>query len=316
MMHRTGRRGPPEPWVHRSVADETYAVTLITGVINTYQEAGNIRTAIASLRGWCDEIVVVDQHSTDGTREIAAAEGARVLLTEPTGFVEAARQVGIDAAGGTWIVVLDADELVHPELARELRRIAEADALDVVRIPRKNIMLGRWMRYGMWWPNCKPRFFRKGSLVISDRIHMGLRPVAGARILELPWREEMAIWHYSYHSLEDLVEKSNRYSSVEARQAGVKRNRKARPLPMLKAAAENLWDEYIKGRGYRDGTAALTVAVTRAYYRFLVLAKTWDEPGAGDRLAHHEASKRRLLGLPPVGAPMAPAEEAKPEERA
>lgn len=117
-------------------------MTLITGVINTYQEAGNIRTSIASLRGWCDEIVVVDQHSTDGTREIAAAEGARVLLTEPTGFVEAAaRQVAIDAAQGTWIVVLDADELVHPDLAKELRRIAEADEADVIGMPHKNIML-------------------------------------------------------------------------------------------------------------------------------------------------------------------------------
>lgn len=117
--------------------------------------------------------------------------------------------------------------------------------------------------------------FKKGSLTISDRIHMGPGPVPGARIVELPWREEMAIWHYSYHSLEDLVEKSNRYSSVEARRAGAKRNRKARPLPMLKAAAENLLrDEYIKGRGYKDGTAAPWSPCNRAYYRFLVLAKT------------------------------------------
>ena len=283
-------------------------MTLITGVINTYQEAGNIRTAIASLRGFCDEIIVVDQHSTDGTREIAAAEGARVMLTEPTGFVEAARQVGVDAADGTWIVVLDADELVHPQLARELRRIAEAGEVDVVRVPRKNIMLGRWMRYGMWWPNCKPRMFRKGALVISDRIHMGLRPVPGARVIELPWREEMALWHYSYHSLEDLVEKSDRYSSVEARQAGLKRTRRARPIGMVRAAARSLWDEYLRGGGYRDGTAGLAVAVTRAYYRFLVLAKTWDEPSAARRLEAYERSKRRLLGLPdePLDAPGSP----------
>ena len=170
----------------------------------------------------------------------------------------------------------------------------------------------------MWWPNCKPRFFRKGSLVIDGGIHMGLRPVPGARIVELPWREEMAIWHYSYHSLGSLVEKSNRYSSVEA-PAGAKRNRKARPLPMLRAGAQNLWDEYIRGRGYRDGTAALTVAVTRAYYRFLVLAKTWDEPGAGDRLTEYDVAERGLLGLPPVDAPVDatvdPTEDATPVER-
>ena len=281
-------------------------MTLITGVINTWQEAGNIRTAIAGLRGWCDEIVVVDQHSPDGTAAIAEAEGARVILCERTGFVEAARQIGIDAATGDWVLALDADEIVHPVLATELRRIAEAGTADVVRIPRKNIILGRWMRYGQWWPNAKPRFFRKDRLIVGDRIHAGLVPAPGARVIELDAREELALWHYSYHDLDDLVEKTNRYTSVEARQAGTKKRRRARPLHMVRETGRNLWDEYLSQQGYRDGTAALAVAVTRAYYRFLALAKTWDEPAAATRLADYEASKRRLLGLPAVDAAVGP----------
>lgn len=277
-------------------------MTLISGVINTWQEAANIRTAIASLRGWCDEIIVVDQHSPDGTAAIAEAEGARVILCERTGFVEAARKLGVDAAAGSWILALDADELVHPDLGRELRRIAETDAADVVRIPRKNIILGRWMRYGQWWPNAKPRFFRREALIVGEKIHAGLVPAPGARVLELPARPEMALWHYSYHSLEDLVEKTNRYTSIEARQAGARRRARARPVRMLREAGRSFWDEYLARQGYRDGTAALAVAVTRAYYRFLSLAKTWDEPAAVVRLDTYERSKRRLLGLPPMDA--------------
>jgi glycosyltransferase involved in cell wall biosynthesis len=275
-------------------------LTRITGIINTWQEAGNIRTAIAGVRGWCDEVIVVDQHSPDGTADIAAAEGARVILCEKTGFVEAARRIGIDAADGEWVLALDADEIVHPDLGRELRRIAEADEADVVRIPRKNIILGRWMRYGQWWPNAKPRFFKRDQLIVGDRIHAGLVPAPDARVLELPAREELALWHYSYHSLEDLVEKTNRYTTVEARQAGAKRRKRARPWLMVRETARNLWDEYLSQGGWRDGTAGLAVAVTRAYYRFLSLAKTWDEPAAATRPADYEASKRRLLGLPPA----------------
>jgi glycosyltransferase involved in cell wall biosynthesis len=278
----------------------TAPAPLITGIINTWQEAANIRTAIASLRGWCDEIIVVDQYSPDGTAAIAEAEGARVISCERTGFVEAARRIGIEAAAGGWVLALDADELVHPALGPELRRIASEGAVDVVRIPRRNIILGRWMRHGQWWPNAKPRFFRKEALVVRDQIHAGLVPAPGARVIELPARPEMALWHYSYHSLEDLVEKTNRYTSVEARQAHDKARRRAGPRRMIKASAQVLWREYIREQGFRDGTAGLAVAVTRAYYRFLAIAKTWDDAAAQDRLAAYEASKRALLGLPPA----------------
>ena len=126
--------------------------------------------------------------------------------------------------------------------------------------------------------------------------------------MELPAREELALWHYSYHSLEDLVEKTNRYTSIEARQAGDRKHKRARPLTMLREAGRNLWIEYISQAGWRDGTPALAVAVTRAYYRFLSLAKIWDEPGRVGRLESYEASKRRLLGMRacrphPSGAP-------------
>jgi glycosyltransferase involved in cell wall biosynthesis len=259
-------------------------MTRISGVVNTFEEAANIRFALGSLLPWCDEVIVVDQLSTDGTAEIAREMGARVHTHERTGFVEPARRFAVDQATGDWILILDADEVVPPALGRRLRAIADADEpIDAVEIPNVNILLGRWTRYGKWWPGRKPRFFRRDALVLSPAIHAGIRPADGARVLELEARKELAIWHFSYHSVRDLVEKANRYSSIQARQRAEARARKAgirRPNPRraLLAGGSKLWAEYVMGGGYRDGWAGLVVGLTRAYFGFIERVKQWDEP--------------------------------------
>jgi len=270
----------------------------ISGIINTRNEATNIRYSVASLASWCDEVIVMDQDSADGTVEIARAAGASVLSHPHTGFVEAARKAAVDAATGDWLMVLDADELVPPDLGPVLRAIAERGETDVVMVPRKNIILGRWLRYGQWWPNRKPRFFRRDAMDINDRIHAGLAPQPGARRLLLPEREDQALWHFSYDSLEDLLEKTNRYTSVEARQR-VGRSRPMSTQRLFRGAARSFWREYVRGGGRQDGHTGLIVAVIRSFYWFLMVGKTWDEPARRSRPHEYELAKARLLGLEP-----------------
>ncbi len=268
---------------------------LISGIINTRNEAQNIRYAVSSLTSWCDEVIVMDQESTDGTAIIARAAGATVLSHAHTGYVEAARQAAVDAALGEWLMILDADEIVPPMLGPLLRDISRGDAADIVMIPRKNIILGRWLRYGQWWPNRKPRFFRRGAVHIRDVIHSGLVPHIDAKRLPIPAREDVALWHYSYDSFDDLLEKTNRYTTVEARQRAKVRRTTARG--MFRSAIKSFWREYVRGGGVRDGMTGLSVAVVRAFYRFLVEVKSWDESARRTRLADYEDSKARLLGL-------------------
>ncbi len=285
------------------------ATAKISGIINTRNEAANIRYSVASLVGWCDEVIVMDQESEDGTAEIARAAGATVLSHPHTGFVEAARAAAVDIATGDWLMILDADEIVPPALGPLLRDIAESGRADVVMIPRKNIILGEWLQYGQWWPNRKPRFFRRDALSISDRIHAGLVPQPGARRLLLPEAEDGALWHFSYDSLEDLVEKTNRYTSVEARQR-VGRSRPMSAKRLFRGAAKSFWREYVRGGGRRDGHAGLLVAVIRSFYWFLMVGKTWDEPARRTRLEAYERSKAQLLGLDVVTPPSAAAPAA------
>jgi glycosyltransferase involved in cell wall biosynthesis len=285
-------------------------------------EAANIRFSLGSLLPWCDEVIVVDQHSEDGTAAIAREMGATVLEQERTGFVEPARQYGVDHATADWIMILDGDEVVHPGLARHLRDLADRDEpVDAVFLPNVNIMLGRWVRYGKWWPGRKVRFFRRGGLELSGRIHAGIRPVRGARRLLLPARKDLAVWHFSYHSLTDMVEKANRYSSVEARQRAERRRRartrpRPRPRAALVAAARRLWREYIRGGGYRDGIAGLAIGVTRAYYSFLETAKEWDEPRIAERLAAYDRVRSTLLAGFGPGPAEGASEPARPEDHA
>jgi glycosyltransferase involved in cell wall biosynthesis len=268
----------------------------ISGLINTWNEAENIRYAVASLLPWCDEVLVVDQMSEDGTAEIARGMGARVIEVEPTGYVEIIRKSSVEMATGDWIMVLDADEIVHPRLGPRLREVAESGDWDVVKIPRRNVILGQWLRHGQWWPNDKRRFFHKDHIDIRVEMHGGFHAAPGAREIILPPDPEVCLWHFSYHSLEDLVWKSNRYTTVQAWQRA-RPTRSPGPRKWLRVTWRMAWKEFVKGRAWKDGRAGIAVSVIRVFDRFLVQAKEWDELASRGRAEAYQAEKERILGL-------------------
>jgi glycosyltransferase involved in cell wall biosynthesis len=299
----------------------------ISGMINTLNEADNIRQALGSLLPWCDEVIVVDQHSEDGTAEIAREMGAIVHAFDRTGFVEPARHFAFQQTTGDWVMILDADEIVPAPLARRLRELADRDEpWDAVTFANVNILLGRWTRYGKWWPGYKPRFFRREALVLTPKIHAGIRPVKGARVLEMEPRKDLAIWHFSYHSVGDMVDKANRYSGFEAGQRADRKVPRPDVKRALKAGGTRFWREYLRGRGYQDGWVGLTVGITRAFYAYMEKVKQWDEPRVADRLRSYDRTKAKLLdgyagfdrpggsgGIPAAtSAPQPPQEPAQP----
>ncbi len=325
---RTGRREPPHPPVGslrratgaqpagrrieacRSVRDEARSrvSARISGVIVAFNEEANIRWSVGSLVPWCDEVVVVDQESADRTAEIARELGARVVSHPNTPIVEESRAFSVEQATGDWIVLLDADEMIPATLARRLREIADgADAPDVVMIPRVNVVLGRWARVGAKnWPNRHPRFFRRGAVTLSGAIHRGIEVPELSLREKLPARNSAAIWHFSYESVADMMEKFDRYTSREARQSLDAGRPPATPRDLLVEPAAWLWSNYVRLQGYRDGVPGLIVAIARAYYSFMLAAKTWDLSRLDRRLADRDRMRARLLdGYPGVVAPFA-----------
>lgn len=270
----------------------------IAGVVNTLDEAHNIRYALGTLLSWCDDVVVVDQHSSDGTPQIAREMGARVFDHEWTGGIgDAARAYAVDRADGEWILILDADEMIPPALAQWLReQVAQDPAVDVFMLPRANIIFGRFMRHGTNWPSRRARFFRRDAVRISGRIHHGLEPRPGARLRNVPARPELAIWHFSYRDIASLVQKIDRYTTIEVQQATERGERPPRSARRFLASAGRwFWRSYLRDRGYRDGTGGLVLAVSRAYYRFLRASKAWEQPRLAARDARIVAVRDQLV---------------------
>ena len=140
----------------------------ISLVISTLNEESNISDCILSAQKLVDEIVVVDMNSEDRTVEIAKSLGAHVHLIEQRPFVDPTRNHAIEQATGDWILLLDADERLTPELGRELLDIAEKDRADSVTVHFDTYMFGRHIRYSGWQGDKHCRFFKKGYLQYPD----------------------------------------------------------------------------------------------------------------------------------------------------
>jgi len=268
----------------------------ITGLINTWNEAETIRYAVESLRTWCDEVLVVDQQSSDDTARIARACGAKVIEVEATGYVEVIREMSVAMTEHDWVMVLDSDEVVHPNLGKRLREIAETGEANVVRIPRRNMILGREMEHGQWWPNAKRRFFHKDHIDIRVEMHGGFHAAEGATEIMLPMDRECCLWHYSYHNIADVVWKSQRYTTVQAWQRS-RSGRTPGPRRWFRVAVRQAWKEFVKGRAWRDGAPGIAVSVVRIMDRFLVQAKQWDETASHQRAEEYQRMKEEMLGL-------------------
>ena len=269
----------------------------ISGVVIALNEAQQLHYALSTLLPWCDEVIVVDQHSEDDTASIAERMGATVYQHDRTGGIaDPARRFAVSRASGDWIFILDADEMVPPTLAAQLRELADSEpAIDVVMVPRANVILGRWIRHGNNWPSRHARFFRPGSLLMTDRIHRSIEPAPGTRRHKLAADPGLAIWHFPGGNLSDLVRKVDRYTDIEARQAYARGRRVDHPIQLFPEAIRFFWRQYLRGRGYRDGTMGLAVAITRTYYRVLTAAKLWELPRSKARAAQVTLLRDRLL---------------------
>jgi len=272
-------------------------VARISGVVIALNEAHQLHYALSTLLPWCDEVIVVDQHSEDDTARIAEEMGATVYQHDRTGGIaDPARRFAVGKASGDWVFILDADEMIPPSLARHLRELVEPDPeIDVVLVPRANLILGRWIRHGNNWPSRHARFFRPGSLLMTDRIHKSIEPAPGTRRHKLAAEPALAIWHFPGGNLSDLVRKVDRYTDIEARQAYARGRRVDRPLQLFPEALKYFWRQYVKGRGYRDGTMGLAIAVTRTFYRILTAAKLYELPRKKARKEEVRLVRERML---------------------
>jgi len=249
-------------------------------VINTLNEEKNLPRCLKAVRGWVDEIVVVDMHSEDKTRQIAKKAGARVYKHKRTGYVEPARNFAISKAKGEWILVVDADEVVSGGLKKRIDKIIKKPGADYYRVPRKNIIFGKWIKHSRWWPDYNIRFFRKGFVDWSEIIHSV--PVTTGKGADLEAKEENALVHYHYESIEQFVVRMNNYTSRHA-ELLVKDGYKFDWSDLVRKPGGEFLSRYFAGEGYKDGVHGLALAGLQALSELVLYLKVWQKEGFSEK---------------------------------
>ncbi len=258
----------------------------ISVVINTLNEEQNLPHALGSVRSWADEIVVVDMYSDDRTVEIAREFGAKVFLHERLGFADPARAYANEQASGDWILSLDADEMVPLPLSKELIRIAAAGTADVVRVPFSSYWFGTPLMHTGLGPRREwhYRFFRKGYLEAVPTVHNNLHPKSGSRITGIKYQPGLAILHFAYLDSKDFLEKLDRYTDIEARQA-VERGERVTFAGVAYRAIKELGSRYVKGAGFLDGWRGAYITLLYTFYRIVSAGKLYELDSLGGRAA-------------------------------
>lgn len=244
----------------------------ISVVINTLNEAKNLPRAIASVKNLADEVIVVDMESDDGTPNIAEKLDAHVFSHKRVGYVEPARNFAISKATGEWILILDADEEIGQELNKLIKRTIEKPKADYYRIPRKNIIFGKWMKHSRWWPDYNIRLFKKGRVSWNEMIHSV--PVTTGKGTDLPEKESLAIIHHHYDSIEQFIERMNRYTTTNA-ETRVKEGYKFSWKDLIERPMQEFFSRYFFGLGYKDGVHGLALSLLQAFSELSVYLKIW-----------------------------------------
>lgn len=235
----------------------------VSAVLITLNEERNIEAAIRSV-SWASEVVVVDAFSSDSTQEICRRLGAKFFQREWKGYVDQ-KNFALDQACKSWVLTLDADERVSADLQNEILQLPE-EGPKGYRIPRRTRFLNQWIDHTSWSPDYQLRLFdRHFGRWHGGRIHETVR-VEG-RVTEL----KNPLLHYSYGSIDDFLERLQRYSRLAAEDC-YERGVRARWHHLLGHPAAAFCKSYFLKRGFQDGLAGLSVSVLAGisvFFRYL-----------------------------------------------
>jgi len=244
-------------------------VPRLSAIVITRNEAANIAACLASV-AFCDERIVVDCGSDDGTVDAARQSGARVETRPWEGF-GAQKNFALSLAAGDWVLSIDADERVSAALAAEIEQAIAGGGGDVdgYEMPRLSTFCGRPMRHSGWYPDHVLRLFRRGRARFSDDL-VHERVVCDGRVERL----SAALNHHPVQRLEDALSRMDRYSSAGA-QMLVASNRR---VSFCSGILHGVWAfvrSYVLRAGFLDGSEGFLLAVANAegtYYRYM---KAW-----------------------------------------
>jgi glycosyltransferase involved in cell wall biosynthesis len=252
-------------------------MALLSVAIVTHNEEANIARTLASVQ-WAEQIVVVDSHSTDRTAEIARSFNACVVTRDWPGFASQ-KNFAISQCTSDWILTLDADEELTPELQVEMRGVLTSQpAATAFYLKRRNLFLGRWIKYGGFYPDAKLRLFLRNPEYTPQ---FTPRPVHEIIHFNGPTATlDADLIHHAYPTLESYIEHMDRYSTLSAPILVGKGRTSRSPLAFVAQVfllpRLTFVKNYIFRLGFLDGREGLLQHLYHATYTSWKYAKAWE----------------------------------------
>lgn len=239
---------------------EKLSVTIIS-----LNEEKKIGKALESVK-WADEIIVVDSGSSDKTLEICKKYTDKVFHNDWPGYA-AQKNFATDKANHDWILSIDADEEVTPELAFEIKETLKAPQAPAYALPRHVFYLGRWINFSGWYPDHKVRLFHRDKAKwTGNHVHETVEVSGSVKYLLSDLN------HYTFDTVEDHINTMNKYTSLETGS-----DKKSGYFEILFRPPFAFFKSYILKQGFRDGFPGLIIGLTTACHVFLKYTKLWEK---------------------------------------
>ncbi|MEP6757144.1 MAG: glycosyltransferase, partial [Chthonomonadales bacterium] len=249
----------------------------VTGCILAKNEESQIADAILSLTGWCKEVIVLDNESTDRTAEISKSLGAKVISVPVSDDFDGLRNMVVEHASGEWIYYLDADERVPASLVPVIKDFLKTDSSDYVaaKFPFRTKIFGKWMESPVRWPGySREQLLKKGSFHYNHLLHGVIQVDGEVKKFEAE-SVDQAVVHYAFDDITHYISKANGYTSREGSiQVSLDRPHTWDVQLTVFVREWNL--HYDTLQAYQDGMHGFVFSFLSAFYRYLTVAKPWD----------------------------------------
>ncbi len=244
-------------------------INKISAVIITKNEERNIERCLKSLEGIADEIIVIDSFSTDSTEDICKKYNVKFVKQE---FIDysISKNYGNSLSGFPFILSLDADEEISKELKKSIVEVKADLKVDGYQFNRKTNYCGQWINHCGWYPDTKLRLFRKTKASWKGKVHETLDLADGSSEFL-----KGDILHYSFASIENHVEKSNKYAEMAALDL-FEKQRKVSVMKIAFAPPFEFFKKYFIQKGFLDGFYGFVICKMSAYYKFYKYARLKD----------------------------------------
>lgn len=259
-------------------------------IIITKNEENNIEACLRSVYPWADEIIIVDDRSTDRTIEIASHYTDKVFTRE-WDLEGKQRNWGASQSRNTWVMMLDADERMTEEAQKEIgESLAQEDSKVVAFwVPRKNYFGDKWLQYGGWYPAQHIKLYKKDFLKWREVAHDVVHPGVDIKDGYFGGKLKNHLIHYNFKDIEDFIKKVNRQSTLEA----IKWHLEGKKISLIHGlwkSFDRFWRRYIRKKGYKDGYYGFIAAALSGFYQFAAYAKFREIKEKGTYLKENKVS--------------------------